>query len=237
LDIGRALQYALDDPDWQKKLAIVGALSFTSLVLMPLLFLGLVPLAILLGYALDIINNVRDGKKIILPAWKGQKQYEAYMKRGFGLLPAFILYNLPLLLMSCCLFVLQAALAGRVAENAAVFSTLCCLVPLTLIYIGFTWPMMALATGRYARGESATVYSQLIRLSDQVGQLGNLSAQWVLASLLVNAGLLLVNIVPVFGQIVYFALLMPVQAHLVGQYVKAASKQKPAQKNKAVQPG
>ena len=70
VDITRAFSYAFDqqDKEWTSKLAILAMIAFASIVTTPLL-IGLVGWALILGYYVDLVRNLRDGHPTPLPRW------------------------------------------------------------------------------------------------------------------------------------------------------------------------
>ena len=223
MNMGQALQFAFDDNDWLVKLAMVALLTLAAIIFMPFV-IGLIPVAILLGYSLAIINNVRDNRSPTLPAWR---DYGELMTRGASVLPAIFLYNLPLLLVGCCLWVLRASIGDNIIEGLATASSLCCLVPLLLLYTALTWPMLAVGTVKYARTGQTKVFYEVNKLYDAVTTIGSFTIQWFLATLLVNVVLLTIQLIPVIGQIIALMLAIPIHAHLLGQYARLVDRYDP----------
>jgi len=229
MDLSRAFRYAFDDAEWAVKLAMVAVLHFAMLVFMPVLFLGLVPLCVLLGYMLVVIDNVRKKEAHPLPRWDDLSGYAA---RGAGMLPAIILYNMPLVLIACCMTVIRAAFGSAFLDGIALLAVFCCLTPLLIVYVAYTWPMLAHATSKYARGEPARVFFEVGKLSDAVNAVFSESMQLVLAFLLVNAVMTLLQFIPIVGQLIFFALYFPIMAHLIGQYARIMEKRDPHRKRR-----
>jgi hypothetical protein len=228
MNIAQAVRYPFEDQDWLVKLLMVALLSFASIIFLPLI-IGLLPVAILLGYSLSIINNVRENRATVLPAWR---DYGDLMTRGANVLPAIFLYNLPLLLVGCCLWVLRASIGDNVIEGLATASSLCCLVPLLLLYTALTWPMLAVGTVKYAKTGQTKVFYEVNKLYDAVTTIGSFTVQWFLATLLVNVILLTIQFIPLIGQVIALALAVPVQAHLLGQYARLVDRYDPHRKRR-----
>lgn len=230
MSITQAVRYPFDEPGWGPKLLMAALLTFAMIVFMPFLFLGLVPGAILLGYSLDIVNNIRDGKKPALPVWR---DYGRYLARGAGMLPAMFVYNLPLVLMGCCLWLLRASIGDSLVQGVATLSVLCCLLPLSLLYVAVSWPMLAVGVAKYARDGKSGVFFEFSRLYDAITAIGSHTLQWFLATLIVNIGLLVINFTPpVIGTLLFCMLAFPVHAHLLGQYARLVDRYDPHKKRR-----
>jgi len=211
LDFGRAFTYVFDDPDWVSKLAMLVLLTFASALLMPVLLLGLLPLCVVFGYMLDIIENVHKQRDIILPKWDN---YGESFTRGASVLLALIVYNLPFTLVTMCASFAPGAFVDEAARGFVVLVLACCLGPAALIYTVAAWMMMAVATSRYARGARAGVFFQVGDLFGAVQRGGTASIQWFFFSLIANV----IFLIPCIGWIAGVVLTIPVQGHLIGQY-------------------
>jgi hypothetical protein len=217
MDLLRALRYSFDDPLWVNKLAIAAVLTFASVLLMPLLLAGLLPLCVLLGYAVGVVGRVQQSKPYPLPDWT---QYEELFSRGAGLLAAVLYYNLPLLLLGCCLWTVPGFFGGDLTGSYVTLLFLCCVLPLVLIYTAFAWSVLAVGTVRYAQGSPYKVFFKTSRLWGTASTLGGVTVQWLLTALIVNLGGSLLLIIPCLGWVAFAGLVIPVQAHLLGQYAR-----------------
>lgn len=218
MNLGRALGYAFEDREWVSKLLIVAILTFVSLAFMPLL-IGLLPLAAALGYMLAVAVNVRDDRRPPLPTWDN---LTADFTSGAGLLVGLVVYNLPLIVVGCCL-TFPSGFSDRLVGGLLYVVLLCCAMPFTVIYIALAWPMMAVGTARYLRTRQPRSFFQFGSLWDAVFSLGGASLQWLLCALLVNA-LFMILSATLVGLLPALALLLPVHGHLLGQYAALVDK-------------
>ena len=69
MDIGTSITYVFQDKNWLTKLAIGAAILLVSIPLTPIL-IGFVGIALVLGYSLDVMRNVRNGAAQPLPEWR-----------------------------------------------------------------------------------------------------------------------------------------------------------------------
>jgi hypothetical protein len=225
VDLARAFTYPFDDPKWAEKLVIAAILAFLSLI--PLL--GLLAVAALLGWSILLIRNVRDGHAFPLPGWDDLGDYLA---NGGSVMAAFIAYNIPNVLIGCCLAVIPASLGG--SDFFAIIygtSALCCIIPLLIVYNIAIWPMLALGSVRFADTGQIGAYFQFNDLLTTLWENGGATIQWLLYSLVISLVLGALNAVPCLGSIAAIALTVPAQAHLIGQF-GALVEDKPKRKYK-----
>ncbi len=95
MDYGKAFTFMFDDPDWVRKLGIGVVVGLVATLLSPIL-IGLVPAIMVLGYSLDVLRNVNNGREHPLPEWE---DWGGFLGRGFKLVVAFFVWSLPLILI------------------------------------------------------------------------------------------------------------------------------------------
>jgi hypothetical protein len=221
LNLGASLTYAFADADWIGKLVIVMTLAFFGAILTPVL-IGFLPICILLGYMLGIVDNVRDNRMVVLPVWK---DYETLLSRGVNVLLAVFVYNLPLSLMSCCVLFVPGWF-GDVLGSLVSLTALCCVLPLALITIWITWPMLAVGVARYGRSNRSNDLFEFGSLWTASRAAGPVTLQWLLCVIILNLLFVLSPLLPpCLGVVVALALYIPVQGHLLGQYARALDAQ------------
>ncbi len=115
MDFGKAFTFMFDDPDWVRKFGIGVVVGLVAILLSPIL-IGLVPMLIILGYSLDVLRNVHDGREYPLPEWE---DWSGFLARGFKLLVAFLVWLLPLILVSIPLFIGAALTDSQGGSGAA----------------------------------------------------------------------------------------------------------------------
>ncbi len=222
MDFGQAFTYPFEDRKWLEKLAIMSLL--TMLTFIPLL--GLLPLALLFGYLVELVANVRNGHPRPLPKWIN---WQGKLQSGANVLVAYVVYMLPILILNACVTSLLPSLSQALFATLGSIFLWCITLPLTLIYTFIVVTMLTVAISRYSeshdRGEFYKT-SRLFRIArDNIG----LSIRWLLLSFLANLLLGLLVFIPVLGWIVILALLFPIQGHLIGQFalrLGAVEKQK-----------
>lgn len=136
LDIGRSFTFTFEDQEWIVKILIGGLLSLFSFLL--------IPIPILTGYYLDVIETTREGNDLPLPKWDN---FGRYFSRGLMVSIGALVYMLPTLLLACCfIFVGFADESGEGGLAATLALCLTCLI--TLYSLGI-WVVLPAAVVRY----------------------------------------------------------------------------------------
>lgn len=97
MDIGTSITYVFQDKNWLTKLAIGAAILLVSIPLTPIL-IGFAGIAVVLGYSLDVLRNVRRGIAQPLPEWRDRWGY--WLTFGLKYLLALLIWSLPALLLN-----------------------------------------------------------------------------------------------------------------------------------------
>lgn len=108
MDYARSLTFIFDDPRWKEKLAWGTGLALVSLLLSPIL-VGLLGYFILYGYAVRLLQNVRQGEANPLPEWD---DWGGDFIRGAKYFVVAIVYSLPIILLS-----IPVAIGGILADS------------------------------------------------------------------------------------------------------------------------
>ncbi len=221
MDFGKAFTFMFEDPNWLRKLGIGTLVGLAGIVFTPLL-IGVIPIIILLGYTLDTLRNVMDGREQPLPEWE---DWGGFLLRGFRLLAALFVWGLPAILASIPL-ALGSALAdqGRGTEAVGIILIVCssCLLILWGLFITLISPAIYARLARLERFSAAFEFGKIWAFTrDNIGNvIIAILLTWVaglIASLIAGLGLiaLLIGIIVTIP----FASLWQylVQAHLFGQ--------------------
>ncbi len=217
MKLGHAFTYIFDDQDWVGKIIIVMVLTFATALLMPFFFLGLVPLAILLGYTVELVANVRDNTANPLPKWG---DYGQTLSKGVPVLTAMVAYNLPAIVLTSCFWLIPSLFTDEIATGFFTLILVCCLLPFVIIYTAVTWTMLAVGVVHYARSGQAGEFYKVSTLLDTARDMGTVTFGWILASIAINIIFGLIYIVPCLGWIAGAGLSIPVHGHLLGQYAR-----------------
>lgn len=209
MDFARAFKYVFEDPKWVDKLGMTALVTLVSGI--PIL--GLAALAVLLGYVLELIANVRAKTQYPLPRWV---RWEEKLRYGTNILVAWVLYNLPNILVSCCLFTFSGMFQGNFLGNTLALGALCCTLPLLLIYNLITWPMLAVGMLRYSRNHLSAEFYRFGDLFATVRANTGTVFQWLVFTWLASLVLSLLAVTCI-GVVATLALLVPVNGHLLAQ--------------------
>ncbi len=210
MQFGRAFGYITQDPEWVSKLVQVAVLGFLSYI--PLF--GLVAVAALLGYLVEIVANIRARRPMPLPVWNN---FEGKLTLGAPVLVALVVYNLPTLLLFGCLFTTPSLLSGALGSSVTVLMLLC-VVPFTLIFTALSWSMLAVGLTRYATDHRADYLYRFGLLWAAIFANSGAVAQWGVFALFVNMILTVLALIPCLGWVVIPLLAIPVHGHLLGQF-------------------
>ncbi len=224
----------LNDRDYIVKLAIVAALTIASILLTPIL-IGLAGWALLFGYQVTMVRNVRLGDPTPLPMWDNMMRF---LTPGANVLVAFLIYNVPNLFFGCgWAFIIGVSGGSQIVGNTVTVASICCLLPIILIYNVLMLPFFALGLGRFAEEPRLNTFFAFGQLYDDLSTNMGDAVQYVVytfATLLI-VGLLAV--IPILGWIFIAALWVPVMGLLIGQFSRAASGGIKPNKSKSAKPG
>jgi Protein of unknown function (DUF4013) len=119
MDFGKAFTFMFDDPNWLRKLGIGTLVGLLGIMLMPIL-IGVIPLIMVVGYTLDALRNVADGKEFPMPEWN---DWGGFLVRGLKLTIAFVVWSLPIFIIMIPLFI-GTALTGNQNGGGTAFGVL-----------------------------------------------------------------------------------------------------------------
>ncbi len=198
MDIGRAIQYWLSDPDWIKKVLIGGLIAIIPIV--GWLIVG--------GYYIRVIQRVSSGTDTPLPEWG---DWGGDLVRGLKFVGVVLIWMIPVFALSFCV-----AALGFVddAAGSAAGLLLNCLVFIYSIAFYFVYPVLI---GRFAVNED---FSQAFQISDIIQDVQKIPSQllifvimWFVIGFVASFGLILCIIGVVFTGFIGYL----ISGHLVAQ--------------------
>ena len=217
MEINYSVTYIFEDKQWVSKLLGIAGITLISILAMPLLFVGLVGVAILLGYLVELVGNVRLGHPRPLPQWN---QFRPRLEKGAPVLLAIIFYNLPLILLNACSLYFYTQLGDGVFGSATTVILSCVALPLNVLYGVVVWSMLAIGIARYSRSNDSQHLFQFVDLFNAVRSNLRLSIRFIIAVLVLEIGFVLVGIIPILGWLVLLSFPLPTFGHLIGQYAR-----------------
>jgi len=216
MDIGKAFTYAFEDENWLTKVLLGGLFTLLSFILVGIPFV--------LGYFLETLKNVAMGQERPLPNWSDN--LGGLFSKGLKAAVGVIIWAIPIILVSCLMGVLGAALGQQAGRQAVqirdvlglVTACLQCVIWLYSLAMGVFLPA---ALTRFAISEEISDFFAFGEIFGYVtGNLGNyiiaLLLSWV-ASLVAGLGVILCFVGVLFTS--FWAYL--VTAHFFGQVYRA----------------
>jgi len=224
MDFGKAFTFMFDDPDWVRKLGIGVVVGLVATLLSPIL-IGLIPAIMILGYLLDVLRNVNNGREHPLPEWE---DWGGFLGRGFKLAVAFFVWLIPFFLLSIPIFIGAALTDGQNGSGAGtafgVLFIICssCLLLLWGLFVVLISPAIYIRLAVTDRFGAAFEISKLWALTrDNLGNVIIAILLTIVAAIIASIAGSLGFILLVIGALVTIpaATLWQylVQAHLYGQ--------------------
>lgn len=154
MDFGKSFTFVFEDPNWVRKLGIGTLVTLAGIFLSPVL-IGLAGVFMLMGYGLDVVRNVLDGKEHPLPEWE---DWGGFLIRGLKIFGVYLLWCLPFIIVAIPLGIGAALTSdnGRgVLEALGILITICgsCLAILYGLFLTLITPAIYIrlaATDRFA---------------------------------------------------------------------------------------
>jgi hypothetical protein len=229
MDIGRVVSAITEDKDWLGKLAMAALVTAFAVLTTPIL-IGLLGWAVLLGYLTQTVRRVRQNHPTPLPPWG---DLVALGKLGGPALIAYLVYQLPNLLVGgCSLLLLLSTSDTAFTGSGVMIGVLCCLAPLLILYNVLIAPLFALGVGRYSIEPVTGVFFDFSRLWGELSARWSLTGMFLLVLLAFSLVIGLINVIPCIGWVISLALSAPVYGLLAGQYALAAQGPVVTEKNK-----
>ncbi|MDX2141428.1 MAG: DUF4013 domain-containing protein [Chloroflexota bacterium] len=221
MEIGRAFNIIFNDPQWATKLAITAIVTLFAFLFTPLL-VGLLGWAVLTGYQVALISNIRNGAAHPLPMWDDLSEY---FGTGLQALMAGIAYALPFILVSGC-GALTTGLMGDQLGGGAIILVSCCVLPLSLLYLVIVLPMYALGLGRFSEEPRIGVFFDFPALFSRLASHRDQVVMYLLMLLLVSIISGIVGAIPCVGWVAIAALIVPINGINAGMFIDNVSRQR-----------
>ena len=226
MDIAKALTFITEDERWLEKLAIGVGIVLISSFLAPLL-IGLLGFFIVAGYAIRLLQNVRDGQPRPLPEWN---QWSEDFVRGLKIAIVTLIWALPIFVVIVPMGV-GVALADSGREAAEIFGGLILFgsLSLTVLYglvVALLTPGFTIAFARDEEIRSGLQLTEIWQWTQQhLGQLlligiVYLAASFALGITAMLAGLLLCGVGLIVTMPLSTLVIMLFQHHLYGQLAR-----------------
>jgi len=159
MDIGSSFTYMFEDESWIKKILIGGIVSLVPIVNFAAM-----------GYVVEVIRNVRDGRPTPLPEWD---QFGQMWMSGLWLFVIFLVYSIPIIILACISGIASAAMgtaidtaSADVAGGAMGIVSIClsCLMGLWGLVIGVLTPAIMIRFAETGQFSSALQFGEIFSI-------------------------------------------------------------------------
>jgi len=213
MDIGKSISFVFEDKKWIEKVLIGGLITLLTVVFSWTIIVGVIGGALLLGYMVQLVRNVRKHDEFPLTAWD---EWGEKIMSGIKLMVVFFIWSIPLLIVSLPFFIL-IGVAGNNESGFAGFLALCfsCLSIIYAVVLFLAAPAITIRFSETEKISSGFEFAEILGFTrDHIGD--------IIIAMIV---LWLVQLVASFiGSILCFVGLaftgvwtMMVQGHLYGQ--------------------
>jgi len=97
MDVGKSIRFIFEDKQWFSKV-LIGSLILLVSIPLTFVLVGFLGLAIVTGYSLDVLRNVRAGSARPLPEWRDR--WGEWLIEGLKLLLILFVWSLPLIVLN-----------------------------------------------------------------------------------------------------------------------------------------
>ncbi len=170
MDYAKALTFITEDPRWKEKIAIGGGVALIS-ILLSFILIGVIGFLIISGYAVRLLQNVRDGKTHPLPEWDA---WGDDLVRGFKFLVVSLVWSLPAII-----FTIPSTIGGMLTEGGGSAETVggiivfcaTCLVSLSSLFVALVSPGFTIGFATDERIGSGLQFTKIWNWTQQnIGQ-------------------------------------------------------------------
>jgi hypothetical protein len=224
MDFGKSFTFMFEDPNWVRKLGIGTLVTLAGMFLSPVL-IGLAGIFMLMGYGLDVVRNVLDGKEHPLPEWE---DWGGFLIRGLKIFGVYLLWCLPFIIVAIPLGIGAALTSdnGRgVLEALGILITICgsCLAILYGLFLTLVTPAIYIRLAATDRFAAAFEIGRLWALTRD--NLGNVIIALILGYIVAGIISAIIAFLGVFAILIGLLVSLPfailwqylVQGHLFGQ--------------------
>lgn len=184
MNIGKSFTYIFDDPRWVTKVLIGTAVLIISSLLSSIL-IGILGYFIVMGYALEVLRNVRRGDRTPLPEWKDR--WGEWLVLGVKLTIALLVWALPAIVIGLFMIVPAAMTNGDdtlAAIGGLSLACLGCLVFLWSVVVLLASPAIYMRVAETEEISSGLRFGEILRFTRaHLGDVIIVTIMYFLASL------------------------------------------------------
>ena len=223
MNIGKSFSYIFDDPRWLNKI-LIGTLVLIISSLLSTILIGILGYFIIMGYALEVLRNVRRGDRYPLPEWKDR--WGEWLVLGVKLTVALLVWALPAILIGLFMIVPAAMMDSNdsmATVGSLTFACLGCLIFLWTLVVLLASPAIYIRVAETEKISSAFQFGDILRFTrEHIGDVIIVTIMYFVASLVVGLiGSVIGALLCVIGLIVTLPaaqlITMLIQSHLYAQ--------------------
>ena len=109
MEYGKAFTFVNEDEKWVSKLLIGAVMAYLGFLIIPVFILS--------GYSVEILENVANGSVRPLPEW--DDFFGPKLRKGLNVFVIRFVYALPLIVFACCYALVQIALTSALTGGSA----------------------------------------------------------------------------------------------------------------------
>lgn len=122
MDIGKSISFVFEDKKWIEKVLIGGLIMLLTVVFSWTIIVGVIGGALMLGYMVQLVRNVRKHEEYPLPAWD---EWGEKIVSGIKLMVIYFVWAIPLIIVSMPFLILMGVVGDSDSGGFAGFLALC----------------------------------------------------------------------------------------------------------------
>lgn len=219
---GALFDAILGDPQALGKLATLAVILLITLLLTVIL-VGLIGYAVIVGWQVRLIRNVRGGARYPMPAWD---DLGGFLTTGVQVIGAFLIYTLPLTVIGAFLVLVAAGADGgrNALGGIAPFTSLlglCLSIPM-IVYALALAPLFTIALGGYAVDPRFGVFFEITRWTEALRRHPDAVILWFVYGIIISFMIVLLMLIPIAGWVAAPPIGVALHAMLAGSLARAA---------------
>ena len=223
MNIGKSFTYIFDDPRWLNKI-LIGTLVLIISSLLSTILIGILGYFIIMGYALEVLRNVRRGDRYPLPEWKDR--WGEWLVLGVKLTVALLVWALPAILIGLFMIVPAAMMDSNdtlATIGSLGFACLGCLIFLWSVVVLLVSPRIYIRIAETEQISSDFQFGDILRFTrEHIGDVIIVTIVYFLAAMVVSfLGSLIGALLCLIGLIITVPaaqlITMLIQSHLYAQ--------------------
>ena len=171
MDIGKSISFVFEDKKWIEKVLIGGLITLLTVVFSWTIIVGVIGGALLLGYMVQLVRNVRKHDDYPLPAWD---EWGEKIMSGIKLMVVFFVWAIPLMIVSLPFAVLMGVAGNNDSGGFAGILALCfsCLTIIYAVVLFLAGPAITIRFSETEKISSGFEFSEILAFTrDHIGDI------------------------------------------------------------------